>query len=911
VRRENALSILCWRPSITPNIFYTTIIYPIVQIIEIVFTVSQKLFKETGLSIICVSGAISILCLPLYAVAEKWQKKERYIQKKLEPKITKIKSVFTGDERYMILSTYYRQNHYHPVYAMRSTFGLLIQIPFFIAAYSYLSQLDTLKGVSFVFISDLGKPDELLPIAGKMNLLPILMTTINCIAGAIYTRELSVKDKVQLYVIAFVFLLLLYNSPSGLVLYWTFNNIFSLLKNIYFKVSFKFKRQLLAGIFSFFCIIFAFFCLTKYSYISNAKILSYICIFSSVIPWIVNILNKQSLIGFEVKYEVILSPVILLLSILLIWSLFGLFIPSQLIASSPQEFSFIDNYTTPLYFLIITAFQVFGLFVFWPVCIYFLFSTKIKSYFSLIFLAVCFGMIINVFLFPGNYGVISVNFVYSSGIGHSFFEILLNLVMMLIVLFISYILYNKNKRVIIAFVSFCILSLLSISIINIYKINLSFKELRTYYANEHQNQHDITPIFSLSRSKNNVIIIMLDRAISVFIPYIFDESPELKEKYTGFTFYPNTVSFNGYTGIGSPPVFGGYEYTPLEINKRDTIPLVEKHNQALLMIPIIFSEKDFSVYVTDPPYANYNQKSDLSIFDNYKSIQAYVTDSIYTDFWISEHNLNLPTTSDIIKRNMFWYSLHKGLPVLLREPIYLNGNWLSPIYNNSLRLTINGYSVLDYLPRLTEITNDHVSTAIIMTNNTTHEGSFLQAPDYTPSVTITNYGNSLFHKEVSYHINAAAIKRLSDWFDFLKENDVYNNTRIILVSDHGPEQNIITRNELPFNVDQFNPLLMIKDFNASGEMRTDMSFMTNADVPYLSMVGIVDNPINPFTGNEITIKAKEKPQYIAVSGSIHIQNRQDSQFSLNPQKDYYVHENIFNKNNWIRADIYQQKNYQP
>jgi membrane protein insertase Oxa1/YidC/SpoIIIJ len=120
-------------------------------------------------------------------VAEKWQQIERDTQKRLKPKIDKIKAVFKGDEQYIILSNYYRQNHYHPVYALRSTFGLLIQIPFFIAAYSYLSQLEVLKNESFFFISDLGAPDGLISAGSlSVNMLPIAMTVINIIAGAIY-----------------------------------------------------------------------------------------------------------------------------------------------------------------------------------------------------------------------------------------------------------------------------------------------------------------------------------------------------------------------------------------------------------------------------------------------------------------------------------------------------------------------------------------------------------------------------------------------------------------------------------------------------------------------------------------------------------------------------------------------------
>jgi membrane protein insertase Oxa1/YidC/SpoIIIJ len=124
------------------------------------------MFRETGLSIMCVSGVISALCLPLYLKAEAWQTKERDLQRRLKSKVERIKAAFKGDERYMMLSVYYRQNHYHPVYAMRTAFGLFLQVPFFIAAYSYLSHSPILDGARFLFISDLSQPDGLFNFYG-------------------------------------------------------------------------------------------------------------------------------------------------------------------------------------------------------------------------------------------------------------------------------------------------------------------------------------------------------------------------------------------------------------------------------------------------------------------------------------------------------------------------------------------------------------------------------------------------------------------------------------------------------------------------------------------------------------------------------------------------------------------------
>jgi hypothetical protein len=331
------------------------------------------------------------------------------------------------------------------------------------------------------------------------------------------------------------------------------------------------------------------------------------------------------------------------------------------------------------------------------------------------------------------------------------------------------------------------------------------------------------------------------------------------------------------------------------------VPLVVKHNEALLMMPRMLSENGFSVVVTDPPYANYNWKSDLSIYNGYKGVKAYITDKVYTDFWMREHDFSLPALSAVIKRNLLWYGVLKGLPLGFRPFLYMDSSWLSLVNSHTLRLTLNGYSVLEYLPRLIPVTDEPLDTALLMVNNTTHEGNFFQAPDYRPAVSVTNYGNGRFKREMAYHTNAAAMKRLAEWFDLLKKEGVYDNTRIILVSDHGPESNFVTKIGLPINVDQFNPLLMVKDFGAKGALQTDTAFMSNGDVPALALRGIIENPTNPFTGNPITADAKNKPLYIAISGSIHIQDKHVKQFLLDPAKDYYVHTNIFDAANWKNA----------
>ncbi|GHV77101.1 membrane protein [Spirochaetia bacterium] len=880
------------------SFLYTLIIYPIVQIIEVVFTFSQKVFREPGVSLIVISGVITLLCLPVYAVAEKWQELERNLQKKFKPKVDTIKNVFKGDEQYMILSAYYRQNHYHPVYALRGSFGLLIQIPFFIAAYSYLSHLEVLKGAPFLFIADLGVPD-----GDGIHILPIVMTVINCTAGLIYTRGFPVKEKIQLFLMAAVFLVLLYNSPSGLVIYWTMNNCFSLVKNLYYKFNFKWKNTLIALSVSAVCIFLSFYMMRIYT--GDIKLRTLFCclfLMIGIIPWILSP-GKALLKKIPVpRYTNTKTLLLFIVSFAAVWIITGLFLPSMLIAASPQEFSYIDSYTTPVFFILNTCLQAAGFFIFWPVCLYFLFSPGAKRVFSLLGPVLLGAAVCNVFFFAGDYGIISMALVFDNAVKHSIVAILVNLGALLIpTAVIVFLFFTGKYRGLIVSAALCLSAVFTFSLYNVFSIQGEFQKLQKYRGSQTDAVLSVEPVFSLSRTGKNTVLIMLDRALNTFLPYILEESPELTDIYSGFVYYPNTVSFNGYTRMGAPPIFGGYEYTPLEMNKRDTVPVVTKHNEALLLMPRIFSEAGYAVTVTDPPYPNYSSKGDLRIYDQYPAVKALLTDSVYTDLWIREHKFPAPSSGSILKRNLLWYGFFRASPLAFRQGIYLQGDWCAPGLLQKITLTLNGYSVLDYLPQLTGITRDGQNTALFMVNNTTHEASFLQAPEYRPALSVTNYGKTPFSKEHTYHVNAAAVKRLADWFVFLKKEQVYDNTRIIVVSDHGTEPNFVTKIGLPFNVDQFNPLLLFKDFDASGSIKTDTTFMSNADVPFLALEGQIENPVNPFTGKIIGTELKENPLYIAISGSIHLENPTDALFVLDPKRDYYVHDTIFDPANWSKA----------
>lgn len=129
---------------------YDIIIGPIETVVEWCFLFITDKMPFIGIigALVGVSVFINFLALPLYNIADSIKEKERSLQLKLQKQTARIKKAFKGDERFMMMQTMYRQNHYHPFYSLKSSLSILIEIPFFIAAYHYLSHNEILQAAN-------------------------------------------------------------------------------------------------------------------------------------------------------------------------------------------------------------------------------------------------------------------------------------------------------------------------------------------------------------------------------------------------------------------------------------------------------------------------------------------------------------------------------------------------------------------------------------------------------------------------------------------------------------------------------------------------------------------------------------------------------------------------------------------
>ncbi|MBW5410497.1 hypothetical protein E6A50_08965, partial [Brachyspira hampsonii] len=345
-------------------------------------------------------------------------------------------------------------------------------------------------------------------------------------------------------------------------------------------------------------------------------------------------------------------------------------------------------------------------------------------------------------------------------------------------------------------------------------------------------------IFNLSRNGKNIFVIILDRAISSYWFDAFNRFDEYKNIFDGFTFYPNTVSYN-YNTITIASIYGGYDYLPYEISTNKNNNITNIHNNAILTLPLSLEKYGYKSYILNPVYANMSFKGDLSIFDNYSNIKVYNNDYIY-DYSINKYtNENNIITYNLDNDKLIRFSFFRILPIWLRNTLYSEGQWLIN-KNNIMNTSIENYALLDSIKDLIKIEEDG-NNYNILHNNTTHEPHYF-LPDLLPSVNL-NYidtndlktykdTNSVRH----FYANAASMINIAKIIYFLKDNNIYNNTKIIIISDHGyrVSSKYFEKPNTKF-IALYNSLLMYKDFNAKGKLSIDTNFMTAADMPYLAV----------------------------------------------------------------------------
>ncbi len=193
--------------------------------LELIYTwISLRLFASTEsipLTLVGLSIVLNLILLPVYYQMETAGRSSAKLQEEVDREVARMKAHFKGRERYYYIKAVHRQFGYRPLSSVLRSGDLFLQILIFATVFRFIADQP------FAIHGPLSTPDGAL---FGLNLLPIVMTLASVASAFVYDSD--AKRRKQALFLAVLFLILLYSSPAALVLYWTSNSVFSLVRNL-------------------------------------------------------------------------------------------------------------------------------------------------------------------------------------------------------------------------------------------------------------------------------------------------------------------------------------------------------------------------------------------------------------------------------------------------------------------------------------------------------------------------------------------------------------------------------------------------------------------------------------------------------------------------------------------------------
>ena len=183
-------------------------------------------FGSYAVAIIVLTIIIKLLLWPVQNKATREMRKMSL----LGPKMTEMRAKYKDTPQKLNEETMKMYKEYG-VNPFSGCLPMLIQIPIFFGFYSMLGSAIQLRNSRFLWVADLSQPDTIGHIFNfPINLLPIVMAGTMIWQMVISPKSGDVNQQRIFYFMPVIFLVFCYNFASGLALYWTTQNIFSIVQ---------------------------------------------------------------------------------------------------------------------------------------------------------------------------------------------------------------------------------------------------------------------------------------------------------------------------------------------------------------------------------------------------------------------------------------------------------------------------------------------------------------------------------------------------------------------------------------------------------------------------------------------------------------------------------------------------------
>ena len=218
------------------------ILSPLEKLLKWLLLIFYKMAPNYGVAIILLTLLVKILFFPL----TKKSSEATLRMQSVAPKIKEIQVKYKDNRQKMNaeMAELYKTEGYNP---LSGCLPMLLQLPIFFAMYNLFNNHFDLRGAMFIpgWIPDLSLPESIwnfpegvnLPILGwnALRLLPFIYVGSQLLYGKVTQtpdQQANTQMKMMLYVMPIAFFFILYDVPSGLLVYWIFSNLLTMVQQM-------------------------------------------------------------------------------------------------------------------------------------------------------------------------------------------------------------------------------------------------------------------------------------------------------------------------------------------------------------------------------------------------------------------------------------------------------------------------------------------------------------------------------------------------------------------------------------------------------------------------------------------------------------------------------------------------------
>jgi len=203
-----------------------------------ILEILNKITDSYGWSIVILTLLVRTVFLPLTIRGNASMQK----MAKVQPQIKELKEKYKDNPQIFNakMLDLYKTEGINP---LGGCLPILVQIPVFFALYAALEGALQLRQVPFLWSPDLAGPDTIFSFAlpfrifgishFHLNPLALTMTALMVVQQHIVPNSMEPAQRKMMALMPVFMLLFLYELPSGLTLYWTVSNIFSILQMLW------------------------------------------------------------------------------------------------------------------------------------------------------------------------------------------------------------------------------------------------------------------------------------------------------------------------------------------------------------------------------------------------------------------------------------------------------------------------------------------------------------------------------------------------------------------------------------------------------------------------------------------------------------------------------------------------------